>query len=160
MNKYLSVLIVSACLINAGCTSNSTILAQQNNIKVQASKDGIHSTMFTALARENYETAKKSLEINALRLQLDMSKEQRKDVDVMLSKSVDALKEFAQKRDMMTEFSVDYERANALKYVTVDAKLFSEQGILNYIVSRFSAKTKEVWNAWDKAEASFNSDNK
>jgi hypothetical protein len=152
MNRNTKLFLLSGIfLILAGCTSGSTKIAQQANVRVDAVKDGVNKTLVTALSREQYETAKNQLELNIMRAMQDMTPEQRKAFDVVLEKNTATLKEFARKRDMMLDYVRDNERANTLKAVTVDAKLFSEQGIVNYLVSQLTGGAREIFTAWDTA---------
>lgn len=151
MNRNIKLFLLTTVFLVAGCTSGSTKLAQQANVRVDAVKDGVHNTLVTALSREQYETAKNQLELNMMRAMQDMTPEQRKSFDAVLAKNTATLREFAQKRDMMLDYVRDNERANTLKAVTVDAKLFSEQGIVNYLVSQLTDGAKNVFNAWDTA---------
>lgn len=146
MNRnVIASLLVGSLILLSGCTQGSTRIAQMNSIKVQAVKDGVVSSLAVALARENYETAVLSMQIANLESGAPPS---------LADKNKEILKSFAQKRDKMTSILLDNERANTLKAVTVDAKLYSEQGILNYIGSQLSSDSKKFWTAWDVAKGS------
>lgn len=129
----LSAMLVGIILLSNGCTSRSTEIAQESSIRVQSVKDGVTISLANMVARESYETAK-------LNIRTDPANTDK------------YLKEFAQKRDILTDVLLDNEKANTLKAVTVDAKLWSEQGILNYFGERLSGGSKKFWNAWDVAK--------
>lgn len=133
MNK--KIIFGTTMLITSlvGCTLPSTTQAQENSMRVQAVKDGVVNSLGNMVARESYETAK-------LNIRTDPSKAEQ------------YLKEFAMKRDILTGVLLDNEMANTLKAVGVDAKLFSEQGILNYFGERISEDSKKFWTAWDAAK--------
>lgn len=137
MKKVALLAIVGAIALLSGCTSRSTEIAQQNSIRVQAVKDGVVYSLANMVARESYETAK-------LNIRTDPGSAEK------------YLKEFAQKRDVLTDVLLDNEKANTLKAVTVDAKLWSEQGILNYFGERLSDGSKKFWNSWDAAKQVYN----
>lgn len=131
--KILSVLLI--CGIMTGCTSPSTKMAQNGYARSTSVLDGVHNDMMNALARETYESAVlKATSTN--------------DKTTVVS----AIKEFAKKRDMMMTWDRDHERANSYSQVTVGTYLFSQQGIINYIGSRFSDEAKKTVNAWELAE--------
>lgn len=154
MNK-ITIMFASALLVSVfvmGCTPDSVKMAQNGSYASQAVSDGVHRDMFLALSRENFETAKLNILLNAEKLKAGKSAEEQSAIDKSTSDSIVALKEFAKKRDFMVEWDRDHERSLAYKYVTVDAKLFSSEGILNYIAGQFSDKTKSVFEAWDAAK--------
>jgi len=140
----------------SGCTSQSTKLAQSGSFRVQAINDGIHQDETNALCRENFESAKQTILLLAEKAKKGQPDPVATAIDQFASASVDALKDFAQKRDKIMSMDRDHERANALKYVTVDSKLFSEQGILNYIGQQFSSGSKKFLTAWDAAKEEWN----
>jgi len=152
--KNIIICISTVLLLGSliGCTQQSTKYAQAGSFRVQAVKDGVHRDMFTALSRSNYEIAK---------LTIQMAGEKMKDgtndaaVDAIVNESIVGLTNLAKQRDFMVEWDRDYERANALKYVTVDTKLFSDIGILNYIGQSLSQNSQDVLNAWDEAKAEY-----
>lgn len=152
MKKISGIILIAAIVFASGCTSRSTELAQINSIRTQAVKDGVVETLSNALARENYETAILGLEIAAIKAGDGMSAADKAKLESVVAQGKTILKEFAMKRDIMSGLVVDNERANTLKAVTVDAKLWSEQGILNYFGERLSSGGKKFWNAWDSAK--------
>ena len=148
MRKLTGIaLLVILCITNINCTLPSTKMAQEGSFKSQAVTDGVHRDMFGALSRENYEVAKLNILLNA-----EKAKVGQTSIDASAQKDIESLKEFAVKRDRMVEWDRDHERAAAYKYVTVDAKLFSEQGILNYLGGRLSDGSKKLFSAWDSAK--------
>jgi len=136
----------------AGCTTASTRIAQDGSFKSQAVYDGVHRDIMSALSRENFETAKMTILLRAEKSKQGQVEDVQAEIDALASSSIDVLKSFAKKRDHMLSWDRDHERANAYKYVTVDSKLFSEQGILNYIASTFSEGSSKVFDAWDAAK--------
>jgi hypothetical protein len=154
---YAIVALALACFMFAGgCTAPSTRLAQDGSFRTQAVTDGVHRDMFGALSRENFETARLNILLEAEKSKQDATPEVRDAITKAANRSILALTEFAIKRDKMVEWDRDHERANALKYVTVDAKLFSEQGILNYIGGRLSDGAKALFKSWDAGKQSWN----
>jgi len=142
--KWFSVffLLLTGCLclfVMVGCTSTSTLVAQKASLRTQAVKDGVFYDTFNALSRENFETAR-------LKLQKAVEAQDQPAAEAILV-------ELATKRDRQLEWSQDFERANAYKYVTVDMKLYSDIGILNYLGGKFSEATKKVLEAVDEAAA-------
>ncbi len=156
MKKISYIVLLAFSLSMVGCTSTSTKLAQEGSFRTQSVKDGVHRDMSKALSRENYETAKLEILLSAANSKIGLDAESQKVVDNAAAKSIAALTTFAQKRDFQVEWDRDYERANAYKYVTVDAKLFSEQGIANYIVNTLSEGSKKLFGAFDKAKETWN----
>lgn len=152
--SYIALLILSFSMV--GCTSTSTKLAQEGSFRTQSVKDGVHRDTFKALSRENYETAKLEILLSAANAKLGQDAATQKVIDESAAKSIAALTSFAQKRDFQVEWDRDYERANAYKYVTVDSKLFSEQGIGNYIANTLSEGSKKLFGAFDKAKETWN----
>lgn len=142
MKKIAVISLLSLGILLSGCTARSTQLAQLNYVRVQEVKDGVVHTLANALSRENYETAKLNNEIAVMKY----------SGEELLARINSSLKEFAQKRDSMTSMLLDNERANTLNAVTVGAKLWSEQGILNYLGEKLSTDSKKFWNAWDAAK--------
>jgi hypothetical protein len=141
--------VLAAILFAGGCTLPSTKMAQEGSYKSQAVTDGVHHDMFKALSRENYEVAILNVKLEAEKAKQGQPPEVCKMIDAMAQRDIAALTEFAKKRDAMVVWDRDHERANAYKYVTVDAKLFSEQGILNYLGGRISDGAKKFMNSWD-----------
>lgn len=139
MKRLICIMLLSVVLPLTGCTAESTKIAQEASLRVQSVQDGVHNDMMNALSRENYEVAVLTATSATSKAQV-----------------VAAIKEFAKKRDKQLVWDRDHERANALKYVTVDAKLYSEQGIANYIGKRFSTGSKETIKAWDVANVTVN----
>lgn len=144
MKHVLIIMFVSLLLM--GCTSNSTKLAQEGSMRTQAVKDGVVNTLHRALSRENYETAVLSIEMELMKSGASPD---------LISKIKPKVREFAQKRDMSTSVLLDNEKANTMKAVTVDAKLWSEQGILNYFGERLSEDGEKFWKAWDVAKKTY-----
>lgn len=148
---YLMLLALVASLW-LGCTSASTLAAQKGSFETQIVKDGVHRNMFIALERSNCEIAKLAVELAGENLKDQLPENNWPAVDKMVAVSVAALKEFAKERDFMVTWDRDYERANSMKMVTVDAKLFSEEGILNYLGRTLSDATKKLLKSWDSAQ--------
>ncbi|MBU0959827.1 MAG: hypothetical protein KKB31_07810 [Nanoarchaeota archaeon] len=135
-----------------GCTSQSTLAAQKGSFETQVVKDGIHRNMFIALSRSNYEIARQAIELAGDDLKARLPEDQQQFVDEMVAASAAALEEFGRQRDFMVVWDRDYERANTMKAVTVDAKLFSEEGILNYLGRTLSDASKKLLKSWDGAQ--------
>jgi len=153
MKKLVTLSIISV-LFMTGCTSNSTKMAQAGSGKSQAVNDGVHRDMYTALSRETYESTSLGIQLAAEKAKNGKTPEVQAAIDIATQQSIMSLKEFAKKRDFMTTWDRDHERANSYKYVTVDAKLFSEIGILNYLGSQLSDGAQKISDAWDIAKAS------
>lgn len=133
------------------CTSQSTLMAQDGSFRSQSVTDGVHRDMFKALSRENHQVTVLDIQLAAEKAKQGQPSEVQAAIDVAAARAIQAVTEFAVKRDKMVEWDRDHERANAYKYVTVDAKLFSSQGILNYLGSQLSEGSKKVFDAWDAA---------
>lgn len=130
--KKLMIIVFIGVMV-CGCTQTSVKLAQQGSARFQEIQDGIVHDMSVALSRENFEVAKLTI--------LNSKSEQE---------TVAALTEFAQKRDATQDWLVDHERGNAIKYVSVDAKLFSEQSIFDYLFGKTADFGETLLNAWPK----------
>ena len=158
MKKYIPVIIILSLLMCSpvGCTSPSTKMAQQGSLVSQAVNDGVHRDMFKALSRENFEVAKLNILLEAEKMKEGKTAAEKTVIDASANQNIAALKEFAQKRDFMVEWDRDHERANTMKIVTVDTKLYSEIGILNYLGGRISDATKKVVGAIDVSMTTWN----
>lgn len=147
IGSLLSMFLVSPL----GCTAPSTIMAQNGSMRAQEVNDGIHQDMYTALSRENFEVVKLRILMSVEKMKAGKTAEEQAELDKGGADMITALKVFAMKRDAMTDWDRDHERSNSYKYVTVDAKLFSEQGVLNYLADRISGGTQKVLHAYDQA---------
>jgi len=158
MRKIILCSIISMIILifASGCTLQSTKIAQDGSFRSQAVLDGVHRDIFKALSRENFETAKLNLLLEAEKLKEGKSTEEKTAIDQTTAKMIAGLTEFAKKRDFMVEWDRDHERAVCLKFVTVDSKLFSEQGILNYLGNTISDASKKFWDAWDETKKEWN----
>lgn len=148
-NIVLSIVLM---FVFSGCTLPSTKLAQNGSMRVQAVQDGVENDLVVALGRENFEVAKLSIVLELEKAKSGQTPEVQAKLDAVAVASTATLKEFAKKRDATMGWDRDHERANALKYVTVDQKLFSSQGILNYLGNRLVTGSKKVITAWDAAK--------
>jgi len=157
MNKKCILIVVYIFMLGSvGCTLPSTRMAQEGSFRSQAVTDSVHRDVTKALSRENFETAKMTILLDAEKAKVGQDDTVKSQIDAMALANIDALKEFARKRDQMLSWDRDHERANAYKYVTVDSKLFSEQGIMNYIASSLSKSSEKFFEAWDTASEKWN----
>lgn len=150
--KYMCIVFASLSLFIAGCTPPSVRLAQAGSHRSQNVSDGVHTDMFAALSRENFETAKLQILLETEKAKRGLPDEVSAKLDEVANNSIAGLTEFAKKRDVMVGWDRDHERANALKYVTVDQKLFSQQGIFNYLGQRIAGGSRKLVTAWDEAK--------
>lgn len=124
--------LAGAAILLAACTAESTRLALQNQRRAddvqqalfERQRDGLRALLFRDLTRR--------LEVDAPPL----SGEQRA-----------ALNEAWNERDLLEFWSIQQERARALRLVGVDAKLFADQSIVDLLIKSMEAKADRAKEA-------------
>ena len=124
----MGIIGIGTCSV--GCTSASTKIALEASNRVTQIQDKIQENQNKAL--KWYIFQKLLTDINAAKTS--------DQVAALLNKAW-------QDRDLVEFWAVQWERARALHIIGVEAKLYSDEGILDLIWKQLSGKGDEFWGA-------------
>jgi hypothetical protein len=129
-NKILASCMLLGVILTIVCTSNSTHLAIKGGERVENIQDTINSNQNENLRQYLYNDLKANLQ-----------KWLNRDLTLV---EADKLNELWNRRDILETWQIQWERARALRMMTVDAKLISDQ-------SPFDMLSKQIKAAIDRA---------